>query len=179
MIYIVRHGQTDWNLEGRTQGHKDISLNDTGINQAKVLKEKLKDIKFDKVFSSPLKRAYETATIITSDNIIKDNRLMERCGGELEGNLAKDNPKDINYNDPNENRYGIENILDFRYRIFNFFDEIINNYQDQDILVVTHAGVSIYAKVYFEGEPIDGKYEELKIRNGEVLMYENTKVKRK
>jgi len=169
MIYIVRHGQTDWNLEGRTQGHSDIALNQTGINQANILKEKLKDIKFDKVFSSPLKRAYETASIITNNPIVKDIRLIERYGGILEGTLAKDNPKDIRYNDPNETRFGIENILDFRSRIFNFFDEITDKYPDENILVVTHAGVSIYAKVYFEGEPIDNNYESLKLKNGQVL----------
>lgn len=177
MIYIVRHGQTDWNLEGRTQGHSDIPLNQTGINQANIIKEKLKDIKFDKVFSSPLKRAYETATLITNNPIIKDNRLIERFGGELEGKLSKDNPKDIRYNDPNENRYGIENILDFRKRIFDFFDEITTKYQDENILVVTHAGVSIYAKVYFEGEPINKDYESLKLKNCDVLTYENIKKK--
>ena len=171
MIYIVRHGQTDWNLEGRTQGHSDIPLNQTGINQANIIKEKLKNIKFDKVFSSPLKRAYETANIITNGEITKDDRLVERFGGKLEGKLSKENPKDIRYNDPNENRYGIENILDFRKRIFDFFDEITTKYSDENILVVTHAGVSIYAKVYFEGEPIDNNYVSLKLKNCEVLIY--------
>lgn len=179
MIYIVRHGQTNWNLEGRTQGHIDIQLNETGINQAQLLKEKLKDIKFDKVFSSPLKRAYETASIITNNNIVKDNRLIERYGGTLEGTLAKDNPKDIRYNDPNETRFEIENILDFRGRIFDFFDEITTNYPNKNILVVTHAGVSIYAKVYFEGEPINNDYEALKLKNGQVLTYENSKIKKR
>lgn len=179
MIYIVRHGQTDWNLEGRTQGHSDIPLNQTGINQANIIKEKLKDIKFDKVFSSPLKRAYETANIITNNSIIKDNRLIERFGGELEGKLSKDNPKDIRYNDPNENRYGIENILGFRKRIFDFFDEITRNYPNENVLVVTHAGISIYAKVYFEGEPINKDYESLKLKNCEVLIYENSKIKKR
>ena len=177
MIYVVRHGQTDWNIEGRTQGHSDIPLNQKGINQAKEMSLKLRDIKFDKVFSSPLKRAYEIASVITNNPIIKDNRLIERYGGTLEGTLAKDNPKDIRYNDPNENRYGIENILDFRKRIFDFFDEITTNYTNENILVVTHAGVSIYAKVYFEGEPIDNDYEALKLKNCEVFVYENNKIK--
>lgn len=55
MIYIVRHGQTDWNLEKRYQGRIDIELNGTGIKQAEKLSLKLSNIKFDKVFSSPLK----------------------------------------------------------------------------------------------------------------------------
>ena len=53
MIYIVRHGQTNWNLEKRNQGRKDIELNEKGILQAKETAEKLKDKKFDIVYSSP------------------------------------------------------------------------------------------------------------------------------
>lgn len=67
MIYIVRHGQTDWNLEGRYQGRTDIDLNETGIKQAEKIRQELKSVKFDKVFSSPLKRAYKTAQIICND----------------------------------------------------------------------------------------------------------------
>ena len=47
------------------------------------------------------------------------------------------------------------------------------------MLVVTHAGVGIYARCYFEGEPIDKDYESLKLKNCEILMYENTKEKRR
>lgn len=52
MIYVVRHGQTDWNLEGRFQGRIDIPLNEKGKSQAKKTKEKLEGIKFDKVFQA-------------------------------------------------------------------------------------------------------------------------------
>ena len=78
MIYVVRHGQTDWNLEGRFQGRIDIPLNEKGKSQAKKTKEKLEGIKFDKVFSSPLKRALETAKIITDEPIDIDDRIIER-----------------------------------------------------------------------------------------------------
>ena len=54
-----------------------------------------------------------------------------------------------------------------------FFDDITTNYPDKDILVVTHAGVSIYAKVYFEGEPTERNFESYKLKNGEFLMYKN------
>ena len=67
MIYIVRHGETDWNILKKLTGQTDIPLNLNGIKQAKEVREKLKNIKFDYVFSSPLKRAYETAKIITKN----------------------------------------------------------------------------------------------------------------
>lgn len=174
MIYIVRHGQTDWNLEGRYQGRIDIELNEKGINQAKKIYEELKNIKFDKVFSSPLKRAYQTAQIICDEDIIKDERLIERSNGELEGKLKTECTIDIDFNDPNETRLGIENIISFRERISNFFDEITKKYKGKDILVVTHAGISIYARCYFEGEPEDGDYNKYKLKNCEVLKYENS-----
>ncbi len=171
MIYIVRHGQTDWNVEGRYQGRLDVELNHKGIEQAIKLKEKLSNVKFDKVFSSPLKRALKTTQIITSNEIITDERIIERCNGELEGKLKSE--IEIDFNDPNETRMGVENINDFRKRIKDFFEEISKKYKGKNILVVTHAGVSIYARCFFEGEPFDGNYSDLKLKNCEVLEYCN------
>lgn len=173
MIYIVRHGQTDWNVEGRYQGRKDVELNSKGIEQAKKTAEKLSGIKFDKVFSSPLKRAFQTAEIITEEDIIPDERLFERCNGELEGKLKTEVTEDIDFNDPHNTKFGIESITDFRNRIKDFLDDITKNYKGQNILVVTHAGVSIYIRCYFEGEPKDGNYNNYKLKNCEYLEYEN------
>ena len=172
MIYIVRHGQTDWNVIGRYQGRKDISLNDDGIKQAEELKDKLSNIKFDKVISSPLKRALETANIITNDNIITDERIIERCNGELEGKLKTEVDQNIDFNDPKV-KYGIESINDFRNRIFDFCKELENNYKNQNVLVVTHAGVGIYMRCYFEGEPEGNNFKQYKLKNGEVITYNN------
>ena len=172
MIYIVRHGQTDWNLEGRYAGRKDLELNAKGIEQAQSIYNELKDVKFDKVISSPLKRAYKTATIITNCEISVDDRIIERCNGELEGKLKEDCPSNIDFNDPNTG-LGIESIIDFRKRIFDFFAEITKKYKGKNILVVTHAGVGIYARCYFEGEPADGDYSGYKIKNCQVIQYDN------
>ena len=171
MIYIVRHGQTNYNLEGRYAGRIDVELNEKGIEQANTIKEELKDINFDMVFSSPLKRAYKTASIITDNEIITDNRIIERSNGELEGKLKTEINDSIDFNDPNLTKYNIENINDFRKRIYDFFDEIVK-YKDKNILVVTHAGVGIYARCYFEGEPINNDYSKYKIKNCEVIKYE-------
>ena len=125
------------------------------------------------VFSSPLIRAYHTAQIISDNNILKDDRIIERSNGDLEGRLKSDIIDNIDFNDPNEIRYNIENIIDFRNRINNFFDDITTNYKDKNVLVVTHAGVGIYARCYFEGEPENNEYMKYKMKNCEVLKYKN------
>lgn len=173
MIYIVRHGQTVYNVVGRYGGRIDVPLNENGINQAYELRDLLKNIKFDYVFSSPLKRALETAEIICNNDIIKDDRLIERNNGDLEGKLKTEIDEFPDFNDPNETRYNIENIVDFRNRIYDFFNEIKNQYRGKDVLVVTHAGVGIYARCFFEGEPQDNNYMNYKMANCDVLKYKN------
>ena len=173
MIYFVRHGQTEWNKIGRMQGHIDIELNDEGKNQAQIVKEKLNGIKFDKVFSSPLKRAKETAKIICDQEIIIDDRLIERYNGELEGKLKSEIEVFHDFNDPNDTRFGIESLDHFKERINSFLDEIVKKYKGKNILVATHAGVCLYVRCYFEGEPEGILYEVYKLKNCEVLSYQN------
>lgn len=175
MIYVVRHGQTDWNFEGRFQGRIDIELNETGREQAERTGEKLNGIKFDKVFSSPLKRALETARIITDEPIEIDNRIIERCNGQLEGKLKTECENMVDFTDGDEQKLGIEPLSDFRGRITDFFSELEEKYEGKNVLVVTHAGVSIYVRCYFEGEPKNGNYNEYKLKNCEVFEYDNTK----
>lgn len=171
MIYIVRHGQTDWNLKGLYQGQTDIELNKTGIKQARELKNELKDVHFDVVYSSPLKRALKTASIIYDGNIIVDERLKERGNGELEG--TQKNVSVIDFSDPNDTRFGVESLPLFRKRISDFFDDITMSFRGKNVLVVTHGGVSIYAKCYFYGEPLDGEYSKYIIENTHYLQINN------
>lgn len=173
MIYIVRHGQTDWNVEGRYAGRIDVPLNNKGIEQARKIKKELESIKFDKVFSSPLIRAYETAQIIYNNSIVKDDRIIERFNGDLQGKLKSEIKDNIDFNSPNENKYNIESIEKFRGRIKSFFDEVTSDYKRKNILVVTHAGVGIYARCYFEGEPINKDYSKYKIKNCQIIKYNN------
>lgn len=85
---LVRHGQTDWNLERRIQGSTDIPLNDTGIQQAEHTREALRDADFDAVASSHLQRAAFTAATINEHHGKEhhvDPRLTERVFGSIEG----------------------------------------------------------------------------------------------
>ena len=87
-LYIMRHGETDWNKEKRLQGQSDIELNEFGRNLAYKTKEGLKDVQVDLVITSPLKRARETALIVKGDReipVIEDARIEEMCFGEYEG----------------------------------------------------------------------------------------------
>ncbi len=87
-LYIVRHGQTVWNKEKRLQGSIDIPLDKSGLESARNYGKVLHSIPFDKVFSSPLQRAYSTAcTIFEGRNIeiVKDERLREISFGKCEG----------------------------------------------------------------------------------------------
>lgn len=173
MIYIVRHGQTDWNKIGKIQGHIDIELNKQGEEQALIVKEKLQNIRFDKVFSSPLKRAFKTAQLIYGGEIVLDDRLKERYNGELEGKIKNDIEVLPDFNDPNETMYNIEPLNNFKRRIKLFVEEILENYKNKDVLVVTHAGVGLYIRCLFEGEPKDGNFENYKLKNCDVLTYKN------
>lgn len=175
MIYLVRHGQTDWNVMGKNQGWSDIEMNETGIEQAKLLAKQIKGIEFDIVFSSPLKRALKTAEIIHNGDIIIDERIIERSNGELEGQSYVDSLAILS--DPNETRYGIEPIPDFRKRINDFWDDITAKHLGKNILVVTHEGVILYSQTYFKGEPKDGDYLSYKLENGDVLQIENNHLK--
>lgn len=87
-IYLVRHGETEWNKEYRLQGQADTKLNDYGRELARITSEALKEIPFDIIFHSPLNRAEETARILKRDweiPIIADERLKEMNFGESEG----------------------------------------------------------------------------------------------
>ena len=87
ILYIFRHGETDWNKEGKMQYWTDIELNETGLQQATKNAEILKDKNIQHIYSSPLKRAYKTATILApqkAKEIVVDERLIEMSFGEFE-----------------------------------------------------------------------------------------------
>lgn len=175
-IYFVRHGQTDYNLKEIIQGAVDIELNETGIKQAYDAKEKLKNIHFDKIYSSPLKRAKKTADIISEKRDVKvevEDRLREICFGINEGNKygTYDYKGFWNYNNPHLYPEA-ENVRDFLKRVSDFLDTL-KNIDAENILLVAHGGVSKAVTAYFKGIPEDGQIDELaKIENCQMLQFE-------
>ena len=172
-IYVTRHGQTDWNVQGKTQGRADIELNEVGIKQAKQTKEELKNIDIDLIICSPLKRAKKTAEIINEGRnipIIFDDQIIERNFGEFEGEKIK---FDEFWDDNAHPRYQrAETIQEIISRISNFLDKIKEEYKDKNVLLVTHGGVSIAINCYFKGIPEDGKLINYCLHNCEVQEFE-------
>ncbi len=147
-IYFVRHGQTDYNLNDRLQGHTDQPLNETGRSQARALGEKLRaaGLTFDRVFTSPLCRARETARIVTGwgdERIEVDGRIIEKDLGMYEGVLRADmRPEALAYlQDPygREAVDGMESIEDVRVRMRSFW-EWVKTAEGERILVASHGG---------------------------------------
>jgi len=92
-FYLFRHGQTDWNLQKKCQGSTDIPLNQTGIDQAKGLAEFMSNHPIEAIFTSHLKRAHETARILSKTQevpLIIEENLRETFFGEMEGKFMDD-----------------------------------------------------------------------------------------
>jgi probable phosphoglycerate mutase len=88
LLFLFRHGETDWNREGRLQGHTDTSLNETGVAQAEALVERLRPHRLDSVISSDLARAWTTGRIVAEGlgiPLIREPGLREAHIGEAEG----------------------------------------------------------------------------------------------
>ncbi len=151
-LYIIRHGETDWNVKRRFQGRADIPLNEEGRRLARITSEALKETAFTKIYTSPLKRAYETAMIIKGDRdipVIEEPRIIEIGFGEYEGLCCgKDNfnipdPEFMNFFDKPEAYKpprGAEGIDELKARTADFLHEIVHNknMENDTILVSTH-----------------------------------------
>jgi len=152
MIYIMRHGKTDWNKMEKLQGSADIPLNEEGINVAKEAHDKYSNIKFDICYCSPLIRAKKTAELFLSGTdtpIIFDDRLKEMSFGEFEGTVGYfNNPKcpinnlfvdPVNYA-PVGNAESLEHLAD---RTLSFLNETaypLHN-EGKSVLIVCHGAL--------------------------------------
>ncbi len=175
-IYLTRHGQTDWNLAHKLQGRVDIALNKTGEEQAQIAKEKLKDAKIDLIICSPLKRAKKTAEIINTDRkipIIYDERIAERDCGEFEGKTVQEMKSTEFWNYEKNIQYEkAEDMQSFFNRVYGFLNETKEKYQDKNILLVAHGGVSVPVICYFNGIPKEENLISIGIKNCEVKEFE-------
>jgi len=147
-LYITRHGETEWNTQGRMQGWNDSPLTDLGVNQAHWLYERLKDKEFSAIYSSPTGRAYKTAEILKGERnieIIAQDALKEINLSEWEGldqNTIKEKDEDQFYNfwkaphlyKPTSG----EDFAELQNRITAGIKEIVKTHKDEAVLIVTH-----------------------------------------
>lgn len=159
-IVVIRHGETDWNVERRLQGHLDIGLNVRGRQQAAALADALQDENFAAIVSSDLARAIDTAKAIAAVHGLQletVDGLRERCFGALEG-LRHDEirmrlpdayaawkSRDVEACYP-PGKHAAESLRAFHARVVSTIDGLAGRFAGQKIAVVTHGGVldSIY-----------------------------------
>ncbi|HXD08987.1 MAG TPA: alpha-ribazole phosphatase [Anaerolineales bacterium] len=149
-LLLVRHGETDWNLAQRFQGHSDIPLNQVGLQQAKALRDRLSAEPIELIYSSDLERAHETAKIIANgkNKLQTDSRLREVHFGDWEGltyhEIQEKYPgqlaaweQDV-YKTAPPHGETLEQLAEHTRSILN---DLLVNHKAGTILVVAHGGV--------------------------------------
>lgn len=139
-ICLVRHGQTDWNALGKLQGQTDIPLNELGNIQARQCGEFLSKDDWNVIITSPLKRARETADIIShyiEVPVIEKMEFIEKNFGEAEGMTAAERKSAVRDKD----YPGQENQESLRNRLMNGLQEIQKEYPEKKVILVAHGAV--------------------------------------
>ena len=143
MIYLTRHGETDWNKQDLVLGRTDIPLNETGLAQAAKLADDLEDVHLDVVYTSQLQRAYVTGKMVAERH--KGCRLETcECLNEMDFGKYEGRARfDREYQQEKRNYFktyeGGESYLDVAARIYPFIEQLMA--RGEDALVVTHNGI--------------------------------------
>lgn len=183
-VYLVRHGETDYNKMGCYYGWTDCSLAQEGIKQSQALRKSFENIQYDVMLSSDLKRAAETANIINRSprEIMVDKRLRELNFGQWEGKSYEEIAteytehwnlwiEDFENATPTEG----ESFVTMYNRICEYMDEVLNLYKDKSIVIVSHNGSLRIIVAYLLGLPLEkiwsfnfdhGKYSLLEVNEG-------------
>lgn len=185
-LVLIRHGESQWNLENRFTGWVDVPLSPKGIEEAKAAGKKLAEFKFDRAFSSVLARANETLRLVlesigqTTIPIEKDKALNERMYGELQGlNKAEtakkfgDEQVKIWRRSYDVRPPGGESLKDTAERVLPYYDSRIRPYvlKGETILIAAH-GNSLRALVMQLEHLTREQVLELNIPTGAPLLYE-------
>ncbi len=165
-VAFIRHGQTDWNREGRLQGSSDIPLNDTGREQARDVERMLEQWTWDAVVSSPLRRARETAQIVADGLGLPlgpaYDDLVERDYGPLEG--LPDTEVIARW--PDRDYPGAEPLDSVVERCLRGLDLIDADYPGQNVVIVCHGTIMKYTLIRLTGHPVQN------VQNGTVSAIE-------
>ncbi len=182
-LYLIRHGQTDYNVEKRFQGQIDVPLNETGRLQAFKLREALcvKSHKIDLVYTSPLARATETARLITSDNslIHVDTRLTEISLGEFDGRLESDIENEVGEKSYASWRHsnfiqpapGGESLAEAMLRAKAFLHRLTTLPIQQNLAVVSHQGMLMALKAQISDDISQSALTRYRQKNDEIEIW--------
>ena len=165
---LLRHGQTDWNVQRLYQGQVDTKLNETGIEQARNAAELLKHEKIDVAYSSDLSRALDTAKAVLRYHpgvpLIVEPLLRERGFGDLEGtpyqrDLLNPTVRDALDQNPYTYRFsgGGESLEDVLIRARKALDMITSKHPDQNVLFVSHGSFIGLLMITMKGLPISAR----------------------
>lgn len=201
LLYVLRHGVTQWNRLKKVQGAVDIPLAQEGIDLARATGEALKDVPFDLCYTSPLIRAKQTAAFVLGDRnipIIEDKRIQEIDFGVLEGTRFKDDDGNIiseemniffNYPTRFVRPERGENIQDILKRTRDFWEEITTtpSLEDKTVLISSHgcAVRALLQNVYRDPKhfwhgcvPPNCSINLVEVKNGQPHFLEEDKVYR-
>jgi broad specificity phosphatase PhoE len=170
-LWLVRHGQTDWNTEGRWQGQANPPLNAMGREQARVLVDELNGVEFDAIYSSDLQRAMETARLIAEEKgltVQVDSRLREISLGKWEGMLgieiaqryptlwAERETSPLDSHPP-----GGESVAELAQRVIPAISEISEKHLRSSVLVVSHGLALAVFLCHIHGLPMEKVFEQI------------------
>ena len=190
-IFLVRHGETEWNKQNRLQGNQDSPLTRNGIEQAHEVKKSLEHYVIDQAYVSPLKRAKDTVEIILKDselNAVIANNLREINLGPWEGKTRRETA----LSHPDEyyafwdspdlfNLPGAENFQNLQNRVVEQIDSIFVNGKNKNILVVSHwvaikVSIAHYSSIPLThlsniADPVNGDFLRLSKRGNDVFVH--------
>ena len=173
VLYLLRHGETGHNADGRIQGHTESDLSELGQEQARRLGSRLEQVPFTKVYASSLSRAMQTAEIAFNGRIPLEGRdgLKEMNLGIWEGRsaeeLRRDFPAEVKqwFHEPTSLHIeGGETIAQFRVRVTAEMESIRTDHPDEILAVVAHGGVICTYLTHLLGMKLDDIWR-FKIRN--------------
>jgi broad specificity phosphatase PhoE len=175
-IYLIRHGQTDWNIQGRFQGREDIELNENGIYQARECGKAIKGETFKAVITSPLSRARKTAEIIaesvSADQIIIDEGIIERDFSKVSGMTPKEREAFYASGEADDK----EPWEDLCKRMLSCIKKYAEKFSGHNIIMVSHgASINSVLSVLSEGNTGTGK---ILLKNAciNIINYDNGKL---
>ena len=163
-LFIVRHGITDWNSDGRYQGQQDVPLNEAGLEQARRLSKRMAGETINAVYASDLERARQTAAEIAAFHtlpVTADARLREICFGRWEGRyfdeIAENDAETMSAwrarDNPDFYVPGGETITQVASRVKSFLDDLKKKNPGDTVVIVSHGGAASVLLCLLMGMP--------------------------